>query len=239
METTVDTLRPGAAMAAPRGASPAPVAFAALATLGLLLAALVVAGVGSGALPGIADRYVPANVANNIPVLTADATLQLLMGSALVVLALGLGRYLGADGLLGRLAVVGGVIGGAAFIAAGGILQETVFYSVFVDSSQARQLAQASGTTDLTAMNLAISVVAGGMRSAGSYAFGLAWIGWAVMGLRSRTLPALLCVVGIAAGAGFALTNWIGPVAGPFAFLGSLIWLGGLAAVLFRRSRLN
>jgi hypothetical protein len=33
--------------------------------------------------------------------------------------------------------MIGGVVGGAAFIAAGAILQETVFHGVFVDSRQA------------------------------------------------------------------------------------------------------
>jgi hypothetical protein len=42
--------------------------------------------------------------------------------------------------------------------------------------------------------------------------------------------------VGVVAGLGFALTNWIGPLAGPLAFFGSLIWLSGLAINLFRRS---
>ena len=148
-----------------------------------------------------------------------------------------LGRYLGTDGLVGWLAMIAGVVGGAAFVAAGAIQQETVFYAVFVDSKQASELATASGASDLTGLNLMITVVAGGMRSAGSYAFGLAWIGWAVIGARSSRLPRWLSAVGVIAGFGFALTNWIGPLAGPFAFFGSLIWLAGLALVLFRRSR--
>jgi hypothetical protein len=219
--------------------SPGHAAFAALAALVLLLGALVVAGIGSGALPGIADRFVPARVAENIAVLTADATLQLLLGTALIFMAVSLGRYLGTGGLLGWLAMIGGIVGGAAFIAAGAIQQETVFYAIFVDSKQAGELATASGASDLTGLNLMISVVAGGMRSAGSYAFGLAWIGWAVIGARSGRLPRLLSAVGVVAGLGFALTNWVGPFAGPLAFFGSLIWLAGLAMVLFRRSRVD
>ena len=222
----------------PRPVSPAPAAYASLAAFGSLLGALVVAGIGSGALPGVADRFVPARVAENIAVLTADATVQLLLGTALIVMAVSLGRYLGTDGLLGWLAMIAGVVGGAAFVAAGAIQQETVFYAVFVDSKQAGELATASGASDLTGLNLMISVVAGGMRSAGSYAFGLAWIGWAVIGARSGRLPRPLSAVGVIAGIGFALTNWIGPFAGPFAFFGSLIWLAGLAIVLFRRSRI-
>jgi hypothetical protein len=217
--------------------SPRPAAFAALTVFGSLVGALVVAGVGSGALPGIADRFVPARVAENIAILSADATLQLFLGSALIVMAVTLGRYLGADGLLRQVAMVAGVVGGAAFVAAGAIQQETVFYAVFVDGKQAGELATASGASDLTALNLAISVVAGGMRSAGSYAFGLAWVGWALIGARSGRLPRPLSAVGVVAGVGFVLTNWIGPLAGPFAFFGSLIWLSGLAIVLFRRSR--
>lgn len=222
---------------APRAESPAPAAWAALAVFLLLLVSLAVAGLGSAALPGAADRYVPARVADNLALLTGDATLQLLFGSAMIVLAATLGRYFGSDGLIGWLSLAGGVLGGAAFIAAGAILQETVFYGVFVSSKEAGELAAASGGRDLTALNLAISVVAGGMRSAGSYAFGLAWIGWAVVGARTRQLPRLLSAVGIVAGLGFALTNWIGPLAGPFAFFGSLIWLSGLAFVLFRKAR--
>jgi len=176
-------------------------------------------------------------VADNLAVLTADASLQVLFGSAMVVLAVTFGRFFGTGGLPGRLAMIGGVIGGAAFIAAGAILQETIFYSLFVDSKQAADLAAASGAKDLTALNLAIGVAAGGMRSAGSYAFGLAWAGWAIAGARARQLPRPLSAIGIIAGVGFALTNWIGPLAGPFALFGSLIWLSGLAAVLFRRAR--
>jgi hypothetical protein len=217
--------------------SPRPAAWAALTVFLLLLTFLVFAIFASAALPGTADQYVSARVADNLALLTVGATLQLLFGSALIVMAATLGRYLGTQGLLGWLALVAGVIGGAGFIAAGAILQETVFYGLFVDSRQAAELAAASGARDLTAMNLAISVVAGGMRSAGSYAFGLAWIGWAVIGARAGKLPRLLGIVGIIAGLGFALTNWIGPFAGPFAFFGSLLWLGGLAFVLFRRVR--
>jgi hypothetical protein len=225
----------------PRAVSPAPAAYAALAAFGSLIGALVVAGIGSGsgALPGIADRFVPARVAENIAVLTADATVQLLLGTALIFMAVTLGRYLDTDGLLAWLAMIAGVVGGAAFVAAGAIQQETVFYAVFVDSKQAGELATASGASDLTGLNLMISAVAGGMRSAGSYAFGLAWIGWAVIGARSGRLPRLLSAVGVIAGVGFVLTNWIGPFAGPFAFFGSLIWLAGLAIVLFRRSRVD
>jgi hypothetical protein len=217
--------------------SPRPATWAALATLLSLLVSLVIAGLGSSALPGTADRYIPTQVARNIPLLTADATLQLAFGTVLIVLAVTLGAYLAPGGIIGRLALVAGVLGGGAFIAAGAVLQETVFYSVFIDSSQASKLAAASGSKDLTALNLAISVVAGGLRSAGSYALGLAWIGWAVLGMRTHRLPRLLCLVGVIAGLGFALTNWIGPLAGPFAFFGSLIWLGGLVFVLFRRNR--
>ena len=117
------------------------------------------------------------------------------------------------------------------------IQQETVFYALFVDSKQTGELALAAGVTDLTGFNLLISVVAGGMRSAGSYAVGLAWIGWAVIGARSGRLPRPLSVVGVIAGLGFALTNWIGRLAGPFAFVGSLVWLAGLAIALLVRSR--
>jgi len=228
--------RPGSAPSPERAVSSAPAAWATLSVLLVLLGSLVVAGLASAALPGVADRYVPARVSGNLALITADATLQLVFGSAMVVLAVTFSRYLGTDGLLSRLALIGGVSGGVAFIAAGAILQETVFYSVFVDGEHAAELALASGASDLTGLNLAISVVSGGMRSAGSYAFGLAWVGWAFIGIRSGRLPRLLSAVGVIAGLGFAFTNWVGPLAGPFAFFGSLIWLGGLAIVLFRRA---
>jgi hypothetical protein len=237
MDSAIRPAAGGASAPPPQAVSPAPAAFAALAMLVLFIGSLVVAGVGSGSLPGTADRYVPARIAENLAVLTADATLQLFFGSAMIVLAITLGRYLGTHGLLAWLALVVGVVGGAEFIAAGAVLQETVFNSVFLDSRQAGELAAASGTPDLTALNLAIGVVAGGLRSAGSYSFGLAWIGWAVIGLQTGRLPRPLAIVGVVAGLGFALTNWIGPLAGPFAFFGSLIWLAGLAVVLHRRSR--
>jgi hypothetical protein len=216
--------------------SSAPAAFAALTVFALLLGALVVALVGSRALPGVADRFVPARIADNIALLTADATIQLMLGSAMIVLALTLSSFVGVNGITARVALVAGVVGGAGFITAGAIQQETVFYSMFVDGPQSGELAVASGWNDLTALNMAIGVVAGGMRSAGSYAIGLAWIGWAVIGARSGRLPRLLSGVGVVAGLGFALTNWIGPLAGPLAFFGSLIWLSGLAINLFRRS---
>ena len=176
-------------------------------------------------------------MADNLGLLTAGATLQLLFGSAMIVLAATLGRYLGTEGLLDRVAMIGGVVGGAAFIAAGAILQETVFYGVFVDSRQAAELAAATGASDLTALNLAISVVAGGDAVGRQLCIrpdvdrlGCRW-------RPDGQLPRLLSTVGIVAGLGFALTNWIGPFAGPFAFFGSLIWLYGLAIVLFRRAR--
>lgn len=216
--------------------SPRPAAWAALATLLTLLASFVIAGLGSSALPGTADRYISSQVARNIPLLTADATLQLAFGTVLIVLAVTVGGYLVPGGVIGRLALIGGILGGAAFIAAGAVLQETVFYSVFLGGGQASRLAAASGSKDLTALNLAIGVVAGGLRSSGSYLFGLASVGWGVLGMRTNRLPRLLGIVGLIAGLAFALTNWIGPFAGPFAFFGSLIWLGGLALVLFRRT---
>jgi hypothetical protein len=216
--------------------SPRPAAWAAMATLLSLLASLVIAGLGSSALPGTADRYISTQVARNIPLLTADATLQLAFGTALIVLAVTLGGYLVSGGIIGRLAVIGGILGGAGFIAAGAVQQETVFYSVFIDGGQASRLGAASGSKDLTALNLAIGVVAGGLRSSGSYAFGLAWIGWGIIGMRTNRLPRLLGLVGLIAGLAFALTNWIGPLAGPLAFFGSLIWLSGLVLVLFRRT---
>jgi hypothetical protein len=180
---------------------------------------------------------VPSKVADNLALVTADATVQLLLGSALVIMAVTLGRYLGLGGLLGWLALVAGVIGGAGFIAAGAIQQETVFYSVFVTSKEATELAAASSANDLTGMNLAIGVVAGGMRSAGSYAFGLAWVGWAVIGARAGQISRWLSAAGVIAGVGFVLANWIGPFSGPLAFFGSVIWLFGLAFVLFRKAR--
>ena len=218
-------------------ASPTPAAWAALALLLVLLLIVVVSVIAATTLPGAADRYLPEKVAANIALFTANATGQLLFGSAIIALAATLGRYVGTDGLVAWLAMVGGIVGGAAFIAAGAIEQETVFNSVFVGSKEAGQLAAASGSHDLTALNMAIGNTAGGMRSAGSYAFGVAWIGWSIVGARARRLPRWLAAVGVIAGVGWALTNWIGPIAGPVAFVGSLIWLPGLAIVLFRTSR--
>ena len=170
-----------------RTGSPAPAAYGALAALGSLLAALVVAVIGSGALPWD-RRSISVPGAGGREPRGADRRgrpVQLLLGTALIFMAVSLGRYLGTDGLVGSMAMIAGVVGGAAFVAAGAIQQETVFYALFVDSKQTGELALAAGVTDLTGFNLLISVVAGGMRSAGSYAVGLAWIGWAVIGARS------------------------------------------------------
>ena len=143
-------------------------------------------------------------------------------------MAVSLGRYLGTDGLVGSMAMIAGVVGGAAFVAAGAIQQETVFYALFVDSKQTGELALAAGVTDLTGFNLLISVVAGGMRSAGSYAVGLAWIGWAVIGARSGRLPRPLSVVGVIAGLGFALTN-LDRAIGRTVRLSLVLWSGSQA----------
>lgn len=150
-----------------------------------MLSLLPIAAVGVSRLPGPADRYVPSLIARNVVLITADATVQLALGTMLIILAVTLGAHLVPDGTIGRLALIAGIIGGVGFTAAGAITQEAVFNSVFVGGANASKTATAAGLSDLTAVNLAAGQVAGGMRSAGSYSFGLAWFALAVVGMRT------------------------------------------------------
>ncbi len=127
------------------------------------------------------------------------------------------------------------MVAGVGYIGAGAVLQENVFISVFLSPEQARALAAAMGTPDLTATAFTNSVVAGGFRALGSYALGWALVLWGTAALRGGRLPRALSWLGIVAGVLFALTNWIGPLVGPFAFVGLLVWHGWLGGLLLGR----
>jgi hypothetical protein len=212
-------------------------AYAALLAITVLFLSFIYAiAIAPQAFPGIADSITPATIEANALAASLDSTLQVLYGTALIALAVLLSYYHASPltNLL-RFALIAGIIGGAGFVIAGAISQEKVFLSVFITPEQSREMATAMGMADHAAVNMALEVVAGGMRSAGSYAFGWALILWGIYALRARRFPAALNWIGIAAGISFALTNWIGPFAGPLAFVGMLIWHIWLGIYLLRR----
>ena len=210
--------------------------YAALGAIAILLLVFIYGiAIGSQVFPGITDPFIPAKIGANMLAASLNSTMQLVYGTAIIALAVLLSYYRPSplSNVL-RIALVAGIIGGAGFIAAGAISQEKVFLSVFYTPEQSMEMAQAIGTSDLTVINMALEMVAGGMRSAGSYAFGWALILWGIVALRARRFPAVLNWIGIASGVFFALTNWIGPIAGPFAFLGLIIWHIWLGIYLLR-----
>jgi hypothetical protein len=209
-----------------------------LLTIALLFLTFVYQiAIASQAFPGITDRIIPVKIQANILVLSLESTLQLLYGTAMIALAILLSYYHGSNltNVL-RIALVAGIIGGAGFVAAGAIAQEKVFLSVFLTPEQSKEIATAIGAADHTVINMALNVAAGGMRSAGSYAFGWALILWGIFALRAQRFPVVLNWIGIGSGLLFALTNWIGPIAGPLAFVGLIIWHVWLGFYLLRRN---
>ncbi len=200
--------------------------YVALTTIGILFLVFIYGiAIASQVFPGVADSIIPAKIKANILASSLDSTLQLVYGTALIALAILLSYY-HASPLTHvlRLALVAGIIGGAGFIAAGAISQEKVLMSVFWSPQQSTEVANAIGTPDHAVINMALNLTAGGMRSAGSYAFGWALILWGIAGLRAQRFPVVLNWIGMVSGVLFALTNWIGPIAGPLAFLGMIIW---------------
>lgn len=213
--------------------------WAAIAVLLLWLLAFGTSIVlGTQVFPGYADRFIPELIRVNLIVATLDGTIQLLLGVALVALALGVSSTLAASSTpLAQFGLLAGLIGGVFMVAAGAVLQENVFTVIFPTVEQNTQLATAMGVPDVTVLTAANALVAGGLRSTAAFGSGCAMVLWSVLAWKTRQLPTVLNGIGILTGVLFALTVWIGPLTGPFAFLGILIWHGWLGFRLIRSSR--
>ena len=215
--------------------SPKMIGWAALALFVLWLLAFIVAIAQSSVFPGFSDQFIPAKIQANALVATLNWLLQLAIGTAIIALALPLSYYLATPlNMMMRFALVAGVIGGAFLIAAGAGGQENVFGSLFYTPEQASQLARAIGTPDLTVINVANNVVAGGFRSTAAYATGWAMVLWSIAALKTKKFPAVLNWIGIIGGILFALTVWIGPITGFPSFLALQVWYIWLAIILLR-----
>lgn len=152
-----------------------------------------------------------------------------------MALALPFSEYLAKPmTLLVRFALAAGLLSGVFLIAAGAGGQENVFQSVFPTAQQNLESARAIGLPDLTVLNMANNTVSGGMRSTSAYASGWAMVLWGVAALKTKKLPIALSWIQIVTGILFALTVWIGPVTGPFSFIGMLIWSIWLGIYLLR-----
>lgn len=215
--------------------SPKTVGWAALVLFVLWLLALVVAIAQSSVFPGFSDQFIPAKIQANVLMVTLNWLIQLAIGTAIIALALPLSYYLATPlSMMMRFALVAGVLGGAFFVAAGAGGQENVFVSIFYTPEQASQLARAMGTPDLTVINAANNLVAGGFRSTAAYAAGWATVLWSVAALKTKRFPAVLNWIGIVGGILFALTVWIGPITGFPSFLALQVWYIWLAIILLR-----
>jgi hypothetical protein len=189
----------------------------------------------SSVFPGAADQFIPAKIQANILLASLNWFTQIALGTALVALALPFSDYLAKPmNILVRFALIAGLLGGVFFIAAGAGGQENVFSSVFSTSEQNLAAAEAIQLPDLTVINVANNRVAGGMLSTGSYMFGWSLALWGIAALKMKKLPTALCWIQIVTGVLFALTVWIGPITGPFSFIGMLIWSLWLGIFLLR-----
>lgn len=210
----------------------------ALALFVLWLLALVVAIAQMSVFPGFADQFIPAKIQANVLMATLNWLLQLAIGTAVIALALPLSYHLATPlNMMMRVALVAGVIGGAFLVAAGAGGQENIFGSVFYSPEQSSQLASAIGTPDLTVINVANSLAAGGFRSTAAYATGWAMVLWSITALKTKRFPAILNWIGIIGGILYALTVWIGPITGFPSFLAMQVWHIWLAIILLRSKR--
>jgi hypothetical protein len=212
--------------------------WASLALLACWILALTGSIITSSVFSGAADAFIPEKIGANVLAASLGWFLQILLGSIMIMLSLPYSDYLAKPGnILVRFALIGGLLGGVFFIAAGAGGQENVFQSVFSTPEQNQAAAEAAGLADLTVINVANNLVAGGMRSTGSYMFGWAMVLWGAAALKSDKLPKVLCWIQIVTGVLFALTVWIGPISGPFSFLGMLFWSFWLGIFLLRMKR--
>jgi hypothetical protein len=215
--------------------SPKIIGWAALALFVLWLLAIVTAIVQMSVFPGFSDQFIPAKIQANVLMATLNWLLQLAIGTTVIALALPLSYYLATPlNMMMRFALVAGVIGGAFLVAAGAGGQENVFGSLFYTPEQASQLARAIGTPDLTVINVANNLVAGGFRSTAAYATGWAMVLWSITAMKTKRFPAILNWIGIIGGILFALTVWIGPITGFPSFLAMQVWHIWLAIILLR-----
>lgn len=218
-----------------QGVSPKTVGWAALALFVLWLLAIAVAIAQSSVFPNFSDQFIPAKIQANVLMATLNWLLKLAVGTAVIALSLPLSYYLATPlNMATRFALLAGVIGGAFLVAAGAGGQENVFGSLFYTPEQASQLAGAIGTPDLTVINAANSLVAGGFQSTAAYATGWAMVLWSITALNTRRLPAALNWIGIIGGLLYALTVWIGPITGFPSFLALEVWHIWLAIHLLR-----
>jgi hypothetical protein len=209
--------------------------WSALSVLIIWLASFAGAMLASRAFPGVADQFLPAKIQANVTLASLSWLLQVALGTALVALAVPLSDYLaGSSGWLYHFALISGIVAGLFLIAAGAGGQENVSAGAFYTRQQATDLANAVGTSDLTVINVANDVVAGGMRSTAAYASAWSMVLWGIAALKTRKLPVALIWIQIVTGVVFGLTVWIGPLVGPIAFLGMLIWSAWLAIYLLR-----
>ncbi len=209
--------------------------WASIAIFLLWILAVVSSIAQNVALPSLADAFIPARIQANILLISFGWFVQVVMGTAIVALALPLSYYLATPlTMTMRFALAAGVVAGAFMVAAGAGGQENVFVAVFYTPEMAGPLAKAIGTPDLTVINAANNLVAGGMRSTSAYALGWAVVLWSIAALKSGRFSRLLNWIGIISGVLFALTVWIGPFTGFPAFLGFLIWHLWLGITLIR-----
>jgi hypothetical protein len=209
--------------------------WSALSVLLLWLASFAGAMLASSAFPGVADQFLPAKIQANVALASLPWLSQLALGTALVALAVPLSDYLASSaGWLYRFALISGIVAGLFLIAAGAGGQENVLTTAFHTPQQATDLAKAVGTSDLTVINVANDVVSGGMRSTAAYASAWSMVLWGIAALKTRKLPVALSWIQILTGVLYGLTVWIGPLVGPIAFLGMLIWSAWLAIYLLR-----
>lgn len=224
-------------MPSPQSSTAKAAGWASLAMFALWILALVTSIMQSTALTSMVDALVPSKIQPNILLISFGWLVQLLIGTATVALALPLSYYLTAPlTWTTRFALVAGIVAGAFMIAAGAGGQENIFVAVFYTPDYSSALAKAMGTPDLTAVNAANSLVAGGMRSTSAYAMGWAVVLWSITALRLGHFSKVIHWIGIVAGVLFALTVWIGPITGFPAFLGFLVWHLWLGIVLLRSS---
>ena len=218
------------------GAGPARLAgWSALAVFAGWILALTVGMVSSSVFPGAADQFIPAKIQANMILSSLNWFTQIVLGTALVALALPFSDYLAKPmNTLVRFALIAGLLGGVFLIAAGAGGQENVVQSAFPTAQQSIDLSKAIGLPDLTVINMANNIVSGGMRSTAAYASGWAMVLWSIAALKTKKLPTVLSWIQIVTGILYALTVWIGPIIGLFSFIGMLVWSIWLGIFLLR-----
>ena len=179
----------------------------------------------SRVFPNPSDQFVPAKIQANLVVATLGWLSQIAIGTAFFAFSFLLTEYLATPlSMLPRVACVAGIVAGVFLVAAGAGGQENVYVSVFSTPEQAGELARAIGTADLMVITATNYWVAGGFRSTAAYAQSWAMLLWSLTALKTRTLPRILNWLGMIVAVLFGLTVWIGPLTGPIAFIGLLIW---------------